>query len=467
MVNTAQSLAGKKITVMGLGLHGGGLGTVEYLAGQGATVTVTDMKTAEQLAPSLEKLTHIPNLTFVLGRHRDEDFTAADMIVRNPSVPRQSKYLELARSHHIPVEMDSSLFFTYAPTSQIIGVTGSKGKTTTSAGIAVILKAAWPQAVAVGVDGISPLKELPVISPNTPVIFELSSWRLEALEEHKRSPHIAVVTSLYRDHLNTYASFADYIETKKTIIRYQTKEDIAVLNYDDPLIRQWRQEVQAQAYWYSLASLPADVNGIYIKDSTIWIRRQGADTELFPLTSLPLHFPHEQRNLLPGILVAHLLGMPAANIKEGVQLIHGLPYRLETVREKDGITYINDSAATMPDATIAALQALKGKSLVHIIGGSDKNLLFEELAQEVAQAAIRALIWLPGTATERMKETILAVNHTFPAYMVSSMQEAVIQASQLAQGGDVVLLSPGATSFGLFLHEFDRGDQFRQAVLAL
>jgi UDP-N-acetylmuramoylalanine--D-glutamate ligase len=153
-------------------------------------------------------------------------------------------------------------------------------------------------------------------------------------------------------------------------------------------------------------------------------------------------------------------------LKKAVSFVNGLPHRLEKVAEIDGVTFINDSAATMPDATIAALKALKDKTIVHILGGNDKALEFEELAYVEGQLSIRALVFLPGTVTEKMKR-LIASQLDVPMINVTSMNEAVLKAKQAAQEGDVVLLSPGATSFGLFLHEFDRGDKYRQAVLAL
>ncbi len=460
------NLKNKKVTVMGLGLHGGALGTIDWLIHQGATVTVTDIKTTEQLAASVKKLQKYTHLTLILGQHRPEDFTQTDLVVRNPGVPRHSKYLELARSQAIPVEMDSSLFFMHCPSRHSIGVTGSKGKTTTSHAIAILFKEFNPFTVVVGVDGISPLKELAMVQKKSPVIFELSSWRLEALDEHKLSPAIAVVTSIYRDHLNTYKSFEEYIEMKKTVLRYQTAKDVAVLNYDDHIIRTWTETTAARIYWYSLKALPVNLEGIYLDQERVWVRQDGVATQLFGVEVLPLRAAHEQRNLLPAILLAQRQGMATIKIIQALKLIHSLPHRLERVRELHGVTYINDSAATMPDATIAALDSLQGKSIVHILGGSDKNLLFKELAQSISAANIRALVFLPGTATAKMKEVLSAQTHA-PIVDADSMESAVRKATEIAQTGDTVLLSPGATSFGLFLHEFDRGNKFREAVALL
>lgn len=448
------SLKNKRVTVMGLGLHGGALGTIEWLTEQGAKVTVTDLKTEGELETTLSKL-HPLKIQYVLGQHREEDFVNADLVIRNPAVPKNSPYLQAARKAGVPVEMDSSLFFLNSPTNDIIGVTGSKGKTTAANAIAHMLG-----AIAVGTDGISPLGKLKDVSKDSTVVFELSSWRLEALAPHHISPRVAIVTSIYREHLNTYQDFQEYIDAKKIIIRHQKPTDTAILNWDDQELRTWEKDVKGKLLWFSMKELPVGKEGIFVKGGNVFIQMNSQH----PLLISPLEkgkgAEHEQRNILPAILIGALRGMTAEQIKAAMQSLPRLRHRLEQIAIKNGVTYINDSAATMPDATIAALRAYQDKTLVLILGGSDKKLEFEELAREVATANIRGIIWLPGTATERMQ---LEKGEK----VCESMQAAVKKATQLAKSGDIVLLSPGATSFGLFQHEFDRGDQFRKAVLNL
>lgn len=463
------SLKNKRVTVMGLGLHGGALGTIKWLHEQGAKLLVTDLKPEKELAATMEKLKDYKDIMFVLGEHREQDFTDTDLVIQNPAVPRTSKYIQFARERGVAVEMDSSLFWQHCPSQQIIGITGSKGKTTTATAIATVLKVHDPHTVAVGIDGVAPLAELKNIKPDAPVVFELSSWRLEALEPLHVSPTTAVVTSLYRDHLNTYASFTDYIDAKKTIIRYQKASDRAILNADDPLVKKWAPEVKGKLYWYSLRPLERGL-GIFVRNSQITQRLSddGSEQTLFPLDHVQLTAIHQRRNLLPAILLGTLAGMPAEQIMRAINSIVDLPHRLEKVRFYKNATYINDSAATIPDATIAALNTLGHTPLVHILGGSDKKLAFAELAVVEAQAIIRALIFLPGTATNAIKAALAKrLQPLPPQYDAATMDQAVKKAVEVAQAGDIVLLSPGATSFGLFQHEFDRGDQFRRSVLAL
>ncbi len=451
------------MTVAGLGLHGGAVGNIKWLVQQGAIITATDLKSESELAASLKKLDGLP-IKFVLGQHNKEDFTKADLIIRNPAMPRASEFLQAAREAGVPVAMDSNLFFDHSPTRDIIGVTGSKGKTTTAHAIQTVLQKSNPQTISVGTDGISPLEKLPDVTADATVVFELSSWRLEALDEYKISPPVAVVTSIYREHLNTYYSLEDYINIKKTIFRYQGAKGIAILNYDDGEIRRWQKDTPGQIFWYSLKNL-IEAPGIYATDGKITVNDGQRITAIMPVDNLPVTADHTRRNLLPAILLGHLRGMTAGDITEAISQFKTPAHRLEHVSTINNVTYINDSASTMPDATIAALQSFGQQSLVLILGGNDKKLDFANLAAQMAQSNVRAVVWLPGTATDRMKKAVS--NKKYLEQDANNMVTAVQQVQRIAQPGDTVLLSPGATSFGLFQHEFDRGDQFRQAVLEL
>lgn len=458
-------LRDKNVTVAGLGLHGGAIGNIKWLHKQGAHILVTDLRAKEELEPSLKALEDIPDITYILGEHRIHDFVDADLILRNPSVPRSSEYLIAAERQGVSIEMDSSFFFEHCSSNEVIGVTGSKGKTTTANAITHVLGKHEPPAVPVGVGSVGVLSELGKVTESSPVVFELSSWRLEGLIPNKISPMYAVVTSIYRDHLNTYDSFEEYIETKKAIFKYQKSDGVVVLNHDDDEISTWESEVSGKLYWYSMNEIPGD--GIYVKDGEVVISIDGKEEVVMAVDDLPLRLEHERRNLLPAILLGHLFGLSIEDITSGLSEVAGLPHRMEVVGEIDGVRYINDSAATMPDATIAALQSLGESPTVHILGGNDKELEYEELAEVMKDVNIRALVWLPGTVTERMQDLVLSARPDVQTNDASSMQEAVSLASEAAQSGDTVLLSPGATSFGLFKNEFDRGDQFREAVKGL
>lgn len=462
-----QFFRGKRITVAGLGQHGGALGNIKWLHEQGAKLTVTDLKSTAELEPALTALKDLTDITWVLGEHREADFVNAQMILRNPAMPRDSKYLAAARHAGVPIEMDSSLFLKYSPTKNVVGITGSKGKTTTGNAIAQLLSLVYANIALVGTEGTSPLAQLSTLHHQDLAVFELSSWRLEAMEEHEISPSIAVVTSIYEDHLNTYDSFDHYVETKKAIVRFQGVDDLALLNYDDPQVRQWSLKRQGRVAWFSLSpDIPGD--GICVEHGMVTIIRGRDYIPLFPVTAIPVAHEHLRRNILPAIYLAFNCGARVDSIQFHLKHLTTLRHRLEHIRDFNDVSYINDSAATIPEATIAALKALKNKSLVLILGGGDKRLRFTELADETARANIRGYIFLPGTATNRIFTAIEAAHRAKPPmHLAESMDEAVQQAAELAQPGDIVLLSPGATSFDLFKHEFDRGDKFKDAVMKL
>ncbi|MEW5720327.1 MAG: UDP-N-acetylmuramoyl-L-alanine--D-glutamate ligase, partial [Chloroflexota bacterium] len=230
-------LRAKKVLVMGLGVHGGGLGVARWLVKQGARVIVTDLKRAEELQSSLDALRGL-SIEYVLGEHREQDFLNADLVVRNPGVPRESKWLQFAREHDIPVEMEMSLFVERLPrgAAQVIGVTGTKGKTTTTLMTGAILQRANLKTVVAGNLRVSALELLDQIDAETPVVLELSSWQLEAFPPQRISPHIAAITNIFPDHLNRYRDLDDYADAKAIIFRYQQPGDFIVLNFDNKLL---------------------------------------------------------------------------------------------------------------------------------------------------------------------------------------------------------------------------------------
>lgn len=453
------------MTVMGLGLHGGAVGTVRWLHEQGAQVTVTDWKSEEELAFSVRALQGLNNVRFVLGRHEEKDFIETDMVVRNPAVRRDSPLLAAAHAAGVPVEMDSSLFWQACPSRDIIGVTGSKGKTTCSRAISTMLRRLGQHVVEVGTDGVSPLAELAQVTSGTTVVFELSSWRLEALAERHISPRTAVVTAFFPDHLNTYASLSTYEATKQTIIRWQRAEDVAVLNFDDEHVQLWRTMVHSTPWWFSLTAAPA--LGIGVTGGRLVVRDGKKRVVIAPASVLPLKHAHERRNVLPAILLAYLRGVSAGEIGKALLALKPLPHRLEEIGTVASVTYINDSASTVPQATVAALASHAGRTVVLIAGGQDKSLNYAELAAAINVAKVRILILLPGTATDKMRTALSNQVSAPPISDARDMPDAVQRAQSAARAGDVVLLSPGAASFGLFQHEFDRGDQFRAAVQEL
>ncbi len=456
----------KKITVLGLGLHGGGIGIVRFLAAHGARIVVTDMKNKEELASSLEKLKGIKNVEYILGQHRNEDFVKTDMVIKNPAVRWDSPHIKLALENKIPVEMDSSLFFELCK-NPIIGITGTKGKTTTAALIFEILKSAGRKPVKVGSGQISVLDKLDLLEKDSIVVFELSSWRLSALKKKKLSPHVAVITNILRDHQNYYKSMDDYIADKKNIFLFQKPGDFLIANDESEKIKELYPEIKAEILKFSLKSFGED-KSIFIQDDAIFIN-DGIDTKkIIDIKDIKIPGKHNLLNVMAAIGATYAFGVKIEEIKKAIISFSGVQHRLEFVREFQGVKYYNDTAATIPDAAMMSLGCF-GDPIVLIAGGADKKLEFADFGKEISQK-VKKVILLKGTATEQLLPEIKKndeENRLGEIPIVDSMEKAVELASQASENGDVVLLSPGAASFGLFLNEFDRGDKFREAVKKL
>lgn len=466
---TAESFfKNKRITVFGLGLNMGGVGTVQYLVTHGAReVVVTDIKSREELRSSIEKLASYKNITYVLGQHRPEDFTQVDMVIKNPGISWTNEYIQLAQEHGVPVEMDSSLFFAICK-APIIGVTGSKGKTTTASLIAHILEHAEKKVLRVGISQVGVLGVLDQITEEHVVVFELSSWRLSALTKVKRSPHIAVVTNIFQDHLNYYKTMSAYMADKKNIFRFQKKNDIVITDFDNVLGREMVQDAPGSVLFTSVVgSIEGD--GAWLSDETLFVSEQEKESVLLPLLEVPLKGTHTLSSVLLASLAALSFGVTLKDVRAGIKSFKGVPHRLEKVAEKKGVTYYNDTTATIPDAAIMALRSFS-EPVILIAGGSDKRLDFTFFAEEILTRP-KGLVLFRGEGTEKIIQALRMLlpedqkNRSFE--VVESMGKAVELASRSALPGDVVLLSPGAASFGLFKNEFDRGEQFRKVVEAL
>jgi UDP-N-acetylmuramoylalanine--D-glutamate ligase len=430
---------GKKVVIMGLGLNGGGVGATKFFCLQGADVLVTDLKSEERLKESLDKLSGL-KIKYVLGKHEESDFISADLIIKNPDVPSTSPYLEIARKNNITVETDVSLFFKMSG-AFIIGVTGTKGKSTTASLIYHILKSKYKNTFLAGNIGVSPLELLPKVKrpkgyPDK-VVLELSSFELEDL---KQSPDIAVITNIMPDHLNRYASMSEYVEAKKTIFKYQKKQDVLILNNDDPAAKEFSREAPGKVIFFS---------------------------ETIEPDGFKLFGNHNLSNLSAAIEVAKLLKVPTKNIEKSIKSFKGVPNRQEFIREVKGVKYFNDTTATIPDATITAvnafLQNFPNSRLILVCGGQDKGLEYTKLS-EIIRERVDEIIMLPGTASDKIKRGLRDYTRM---HEVSSMLDAVKMAKKLSKDGDVVILSPAAASFNLFKNEFDRGRQFVKAVKEL
>ncbi|MCI5108831.1 MAG: UDP-N-acetylmuramoyl-L-alanine--D-glutamate ligase [Candidatus Pacebacteria bacterium] len=433
---------GKKITVMGLGLLGRGVGDTKFLAEQGAKeIIVTDLKTENDLKESVKQLEKYENIRFILGEHRLEDFKNRDFILKSADVPLDSVYIKEARENGVKVEMSTSLFAKFFE-GTIVGITGTRGKTTVSYLIDHVLRTSGRKSFLGGnIQGVSTLAHLPESSIDEIAVLELDSWQLQGFGEGKISPHISVFTTFMPDHLNYYKNDLNaYMSDKANIFRFQKGGDFLILG---------EKVVRLIGTSFGLSNIKSKI-----------------------ITASPHDIPKDWDIKIPGehnlynIACAteslKALGISDDEIKEGVESFAGVPGRLEILGEKDGVKIYNDTTATTPDATLVGLRALTNTpNTILIFGGNDKGIDSSKLISEMA-SRVKSIVLLPGTGTDKVLPKL--INENINLEKADSMEGAVKKAKELSNSGDIVLLSPGFASFGLFKNEYDRGDQYKKHV---
>ncbi|HPY78190.1 MAG TPA: UDP-N-acetylmuramoyl-L-alanine--D-glutamate ligase, partial [Anaerohalosphaeraceae bacterium] len=333
-----ENLAGKRVLVLGLGRFGGGIGVSRFLVGEGARVTVTDLGEEAGLAESLSQLQGLP-ITFHLGGHQEQDFLESDLVVVNPAVKRNSPWLELARKNRIPLTAEMNLFFERCPAA-IVAITGSNGKSTTTAMTRAVLEAGAGGKAGrkynrvwlggnIGKDNL--LSEVKEIQAEDVVVLELSSFQLYDLGQIHRSPHVAILTNITPNHLDWHGTMDEYVKAKQNILRYQGKDDFAVFNRLDPCFREWQKCTPGQVRWY-----PAE-----------------------PMEELKQKVPgrHNQVNAAAALAAGEIFGVDPQAARQALARYESLPHRLELVREFEGVRYYNDSIATTPESVIVAIES--------------------------------------------------------------------------------------------------------------
>jgi UDP-N-acetylmuramoylalanine--D-glutamate ligase len=455
--------SGKKVVIMGLGLNGGGLESARFFLKRGADVTVTDLRDEKTLLPSIEQLGR-EKVRYVLGRHEIEDFKKADIVIKNPGVKPDSPYLQAAKH----IETDISLFLAESP-AKLFAVTGTKGKSGTASALYHILKNTNNNGKAYlgGNITVSPLTFLEELTENDNVVLELSSFQLGDLKNKPLKPCAAVLTAIMADHLDRYKSMDEYIDDKRNIYRGQDKNDITVAG-DDSWGKSFLAESKARPLVYSHNALPEGVNGGWLTgDGPAFARLtnwKGVSGEIEALVPSRLLTPgeHQKINLLSAALAVYGFGTKAKDIHDALTSFSGIEHRLELFHTAGGVRYYNDSAATIPEAAAACVEALSAEGpLVLVTGGTDKNLDFSPLVKAAGKAA--SIILLEGSGSEKLTRLLgeAGINYSGP---FDNLENAVRCAAEKAAKGSVVALSPGCASFGMFLNEFDRGRKWKDAV---
>ncbi len=465
MIKNPEDLKNKRITIMGLGLNQGGLGVARFLAKTGAKVLVTDLKTEEELGPSLEKLKGF-DIKYILGRHKEKDFINIDMVIQNPAVPHNSKYLKIARKHKIPIKTDLGLFFQFCPSKNIIAVAGTKGKSTVSQLIYHIFKEAQKDTILAGNIGISVLDILEKIDPQTWVILEISTWQMEGIKDHKFIPHTTVLTNILPDHLDRYSNFEKYSQAEKLIFKYQQSNDNLVINFDNKETRQAKRETNSKMYWFSAKEKIEP--GCYLENDELVFQSEEYKMAFTKISDLPLPGSHNLENILAASTVGFIHNIPGEIILKALKNFPGVPYRLEFIGEFKGIKFYNDTCATTPEATLAALESFPEQPIILILGGKDKKLNYENFGIALGQnKKIKKIILLQHPAYDASQKIFSSLKKHLDLEEIiqtSNLEVGVEIALEQAKANDLILLSPAAASFGMFKNEFDRGDQFNKIV---
>ncbi len=447
------NLKGQRVTVMGLGLFGGGVGAARFLVREGAVVTVTDLRPQKDLRASVRALNGLP-IAFKLGGHEETDFRNADLIVANPAVPRSSQYLKIAESAGVSITSEICLFVERCP-APIIGVTGSSGKTTTTSLIGEMLKRKDKRTRIGGNIGGSLLDELEMLHADVPVVLELSSFQLDRLGELPWSPHIAVITNFAPNHIDVHGSLQAYRKAKQQIVIHQTKSDWTIVNGEDAEVSRWAGTGQRVVFAVE------GEGDVFVREGKIQHRIGGDGQTICSVDTIFLRGRHNLSNALSATGAAIVSGVSEEDIADVLRTFQGVPHRLEQVAEVNGVLYVNDSIATSPDRTRTALMAYD-KPIVLIAGGYDKGIAFDDLGMAIEEK-VAHLIAMGKTgdaiaATAKGKTNI---------HRVENLEEAMGCATGLAQAGDVVLLSPASASYDQFRNFEERGDQFREWVQKL
>jgi UDP-N-acetylmuramoylalanine--D-glutamate ligase len=430
-----QEIRNQRVTVAGLGRFGGGTAVTRWLAGQGARVLVTDRDAPEKLAESVKQLDGVP-VEFRLGGHREEDFTNTDLVVASPAIPPHSPYLAAARAAGVPVTTEIRLFVERCPAT-LLGVTGTKGKSTSTEMLGRMLRSRYQTWVG-GNIGKSLLPDLDRIDKTHLVVLELSSFMLHYLGEMRWSPHVALVTLLSQDHIEWHGSYEAYADAKRNIARFQRPDDVTVVNEESPAALELARASAGRVLRYGVEG-----------------RRP---------FELALSGRHNQLNAQGAFAAAAVLGITWDEAAAVLRDFTALPHRLQLVHEAGGVQYYNDSIATNPDAAIAALESFAPKRVIQIVGGSDKKLPLTGLCAALCERAKAAIcIGAMGPViADRLAES--SSQRGAAVYRCADLATAVKVAKSIAVPGDVVLLSTGYASYDQFTNFEQRGEVFTKLV---
>jgi UDP-N-acetylmuramoylalanine--D-glutamate ligase len=452
---------GKRILILGAARQG--LALARWLSLHGARVTLSDMRGETDLRLARESLAEYP-IQWVLGGHPLELLDTIDLLCLSGGVPLTLPIVAEAIKRGIPLSNDSQIFMDVVP-CRTIGITGSAGKTTTTTLVGNMAKSAYGDRAYVGGNIGDPLiNYVDKMKPNDIAILELSSFQLDQMTI---SPNVAAILNITPNHLDRHGTMEAYTAAKARILEFQSEKEAAILGRDDKGAWSLRNKVRGKLYTFSLDELEEGWNGTYLHDGLLNLREGDAYLPLLLREKVSLRGDQNVSNVLAAFAIGHAAGFPLDAMLEAAEEFRGVPHRLELVRELRGVRWYNDSTATAPERSLAAIRAFD-EPIVLLLGGRDKDLPWEGLMRLVGQRVDHVVLF--GEAAEKIMNTAQALGlreNGSKIARVQSLYDAVIKAAEVAEAGDVVLLSPGGTSFDEFKDFAERGERFREWVLEL
>jgi UDP-N-acetylmuramoylalanine--D-glutamate ligase len=449
--------------VLILGAARQGLALARWLSLHGAQVTLSDMRSEADLRVARESLAEYP-ISWAFGGHPLALLDATDVLCLSGGVPLTLPIVAEALKRGIPLSNDSQIFMEVVP-CKTIGITGSAGKTTTTTLVGNMAKNAYGDKAHIGGNIGDPLiNYVDNMKADDIAILELSSFQLDQMTI---SPNVAVILNITPNHLDRHGTMEAYIAAKARILEFQSEKDAAVLGHDDEGAWNLRTKVRGKLYTFSLEELEEGLNGTYLQDGLLNLRDGDAYLPLILREKVVLRGDHNLSNVLAAFAIGHAAGFPLDSMLEAVDEFRGVPHRLELVRELRGVRWYNDSTASAPERSIAAIRAFD-EPIVLLLGGRDKDLPWEDLMQLVGERVDHAVLF--GEAAEKIEKTAQMLGlHANGSKIVraNGLKDAVIKAADIAESGDVVLLSPGGTSFDEFKDFAQRGERFREWVREL
>jgi UDP-N-acetylmuramoylalanine--D-glutamate ligase len=447
-------LKGKKILVVGLGKSG--LAAALFLRRRGAQVTVSDLRSAQALSKEIPSLLEA-GISVEAGGHGLLTFRRQDLIVVSPGVPLSTPELVQVRALGLPIIGELELAARFLK-GDVLAITGSNGKTTTTTLCGEIFSAAGLKTLVAGNIGLPVIEVVDQSAPGSWSVLEVSSFQLETTESFH--PHVAVIVNITPDHLDRHGTFQNYVAMKERIFANQTGGDYLILNGDDPVTQQAAGRARSQILWFSRSKIVR--RGAFLLNGMVMFRasEQGTPVPVLPLTEISLKGEHNIENVLAAVCAACVANIPAEVIARAVASFHAVEHRLEFVASIHGVDYYNDSKATNVDATAKAIASFPGN--IHLIlGGKDKNSDYTQL-NALLRARVKA-VYTIGSAAEKIEGQITGVTKVLQA---GTLEAAVDQAARQAVAGDVVLLAPACSSFDQFENYEQRGRVFKQAVMS-